>query len=79
MQMVCESLNSYGSSVLNEKDTVSTRKQSSSSEEFCHYTPHWPNIHWKEKQDTEINCHDVEVLKGKVKGVTYHHHLPVML
>lgn len=32
------------------KDTVSTRKQSSSSEEFCHYTSHWPNIHWKTEE-----------------------------
>lgn len=69
MQMVCESLNRYRGSVLNEKDTVSTRKQSSSSEEFCHNAPHWPNIHWKEKQDTDINCYDVEVLKGKLEAV----------
>lgn len=62
MQMGCQSLSSSVRTVLlNEKDTVSTSKQSSSSEEFCHYTPHWPNIHWKEKQDKEIknNCHDV--------------------
>lgn len=46
---------SYGSSastrLLNEKDTVSARKQGSSGEEFCHYTPHWPNVHWKEQPD----------------------------
>lgn len=35
------------------KDTVSARKKSSSSEEFCHYTSHRPNIHWNTgKQDT---------------------------
>lgn len=62
MQMERQSLTSYGSSVhtilSNEKDTVGTRKQSFSSEEFCHYTPHWPNIHWNtEKQDTNMKIH----------------------
>lgn len=43
------------SELSNEKDTVSAGKQSTSSEKFCHYTSHRPNIHWNtEGQDTDI-------------------------
>lgn len=81
---VCQSLSSYGSSgravLSNEKDTVSSRKQSFSSEEFCHYTAHWPNIHWNtEKQDTNVDIRSLNSSSIMMQKVSGEDHLPVML
>lgn len=36
------------------KDTVGSRKQSSSSEEFSHDAADWPNIHWNTEKQTNM-------------------------
>lgn len=66
------------SELSDEKDTVSAGKQSTSSEKFCHYASHRPNIHWNTEGHRHYTQNTLLFTDGSQRGASLCR-LPVML